>query len=167
MTAKEAEFELFVRRVSPLLTRTAALMLQDRHAAEDLTQETLVRLHRHWTSLHDVKAADAYAYRTLVRLTRRHQRTSRFTKELLRREVEPTGSTGSDASSVEDRVRIELGRLAPRQRQTLTLRYFAQLSENETALAMQCSVGTVKSQASRGLATLRIAIGQSNSMELR
>lgn len=156
-------FEEFVATSSPRLVRAARLMLGNAAEAEDMTQETLIVLYRHWGRLRDAGAADAYAYKTLVRLTRRHQRRARFRHEVISGD-EPTETTGpSTSDSYDDGLTRALGTLAPRQREAVVLRYFLDLSIEDTAALMGCSAGTVKSQVSRALTSLRTSVGADHS----
>jgi RNA polymerase sigma factor (sigma-70 family) len=63
---------------------------------------------------------------------------------------------GSD--HVKELLRRALAEIPPRQRATVVLRYWLQLSVTETAAILRCSEGTVKSQTARGLAALRVAV---------
>lgn len=74
-------FEQFVAAASPRLVRAARLLLGGAAEAEDMAQETLIVMHQHWPRLCNPDAAQSYAYRTLVRLTRRHVRSARVRHE--------------------------------------------------------------------------------------
>jgi RNA polymerase sigma-70 factor (sigma-E family) len=148
-------FEEFVTSSSPRLVRAARLLLGNAAEAEDMTQETLIVMYRRWGQLRDPVAADAYAYKTLVRLTRRHQRRARFRHEFVTSD-ELVGMPASGASDeFDDGLTQALLTLAPRQREAVVLRYFLDLSIDDTATLMGCSPGTVKSQVSRALTSLR------------
>ncbi|WP_328993898.1 SigE family RNA polymerase sigma factor [Kribbella sp. NBC_01245] len=154
-------FHEFVIAASPRLLGSARLISRDWHTAEDLVQETLIRVCLRWSTIADHGNATAYAYRTLVRLTRRSGRRLYLSRE------RPTGGhweldqvtsamfRASDDSDGLSDVEAQLARLPSRQRQTIVLRYFADLSVEMTAEVMQCSAGTVKSQTAKGLAVLR------------
>ncbi len=161
--ASYPEFETFVRRASPRLLGAARLIVGDAGSAEDLTQETLVRVYRAWPSIRELDAADAYAYRTLLRLGHRLQRSNRR-RDLLRLRFEGSDQGTAGPAEVEGWedfrfVRECLKRLPDRQRQTLALRFYADLSVETTANIMSCSPGTVKSQTAKGLNALRILLG--------
>ena len=157
------EFERFVDTCAGDLLRTGYLIVWDLEEAEDLVQETLLRVARRWPRVRRMDLPGAYARRILVNLAINDaKRRSRR-----RRELEPPDGAPLEAHA--DRAaagmfeafdaRAELlGALAvlpPRQRAVLVLRYFEDLSEAQTAQTLNCSVGTVKSTASRGLARLR------------
>jgi RNA polymerase sigma-70 factor (sigma-E family) len=133
----------------------AAIMLAGSHAdGEDLLQAALERVYRHWGRIDG--DPEGYLRRTLYHLAAdgwRRQGILRTRLRLLRPPAE-----GPDETSAVDR-RDELIRLlrhlSPRQRTAVILRYWEELSEAETARLMGCSVGTVKSAASRGLSRLR------------
>ncbi|HLY33145.1 MAG TPA: SigE family RNA polymerase sigma factor [Jatrophihabitantaceae bacterium] len=158
-TDPEQQFRSFVGEVSPRLLGAALLMTGDLGSAEDLVQESLLRVYRSWSRIDDPVAAPAYAYRTLTRLAWRRVgplRAWRFS-------LSPSMADGvslSDDLPWESReaVRAALATVPRRQRQTLVLRYYAGLSVDETARAMGCSTGSVKSQTSDGLRRMRSAL---------
>jgi len=151
-------FEHFVATRSTRLLRTAYLLTQDQHLAEDLLQTSLAKAWRSWSRIDSDH--DAYVRKILVNTYatwwRRKWNGEHPTEDL----PEPVGSGGSDTTS--DRgsttydVRTALARLPKRQRAVVVLRFFEDLSEAETARLLQCSVGTVKSQTSKALAKLRV-----------
>jgi RNA polymerase sigma-70 factor (sigma-E family) len=157
-------FDEFVVAAGPRLIRAARLLLRDAGEAEDLAQETLVVMFRRWRHLRDPAAADAYAYRTVVRLTRRHLRRARFRYETTVAEVADQVAdlprVGGDELTAEltGSVRDALLMLPARQREAVVLRYYLDLSVEDTSRAMGCATGTVKSQVSKALASLRSAI---------
>jgi RNA polymerase sigma factor (sigma-70 family) len=154
------EFDDFVRNVSPMLIRSAKLMLAGSTVdAEGVVQETLVILYRRWAGISRT-ATTAYAYRTMTRLVWRQLGKSRREHPA---GFDPEGF-GASLSYVEDRddlVPWALTTLPPRQRQTLVLRFVDDLSVAETARAMRCSEGTVKSQSKDGLDRLREILQES------
>lgn len=150
------KFESFVRTAAPRLTGAAFLLVHDRHLAEDLAQETLIRMHRAWPSLRDIGAADAYAYRTLLRLAHRLRTRRKLRGEVVADTAAESSSHGEqDDADTRRVVRSQLRSLPIGQRETLVLRFYAQLTVDETARAMGCTAGTVKSQTAKGLASLR------------
>jgi len=146
------EFQEFVEVRYTDLLRTAYLLTGDRGAAEDLVQAALLTTMRHWRSVADPMA---YVRRTMV-----NRRTSLWrrigSRELLTDAPPDRGvPDGADGWAERDELLTALGRLPVRMRAVLVLRYWEDLSEEDTAQLLGCSVGTVKSQASRGLARLR------------
>jgi len=143
---------LVAERGSALLG-TAVLLTGSRAAGEDLLQAALERLVRHWGRVRGDK--EAYLRRILYHLAVDEWRSRRRRLEVLV-EVEPPGQPdGTDAIHLRQVLVQALASLPPRQRAVLVLRYWEQLTEAETAEVLGCSVGTVKSTASRGLARLR------------
>ncbi|MFC7547292.1 SigE family RNA polymerase sigma factor [Plantactinospora sp. GCM10030261] len=144
------------------LLRTAYLLTGSRHAAEDLVQNALMRAMRHWRRVDEPMA---YVRRIMVneRVSLWHRVGSR---EFL------AGVTGAwrlhtdrgrsrdvaNDVAVRDEVLTALQSLPPRMRAVLVLRYWDDLSEAQIAEMLGCSAGTVKSQASRGLARLRAVL---------
>jgi RNA polymerase sigma-70 factor (sigma-E family) len=169
--AQRREFERFVRdRTDPLL-RAAYLLAGDLAEAEDLVQETLLRVARRWYKVAAMEQPAAYARRILVNLVIDHARQrARRNSEL----TAPAGGLSEQADSTAERalqavdmhtlLLTALAGLPPRQRAVIVLRYWQDLPEAEVAATLGCSAGTVKSTASRGLARLREAIGAEPSV---
>jgi len=135
------------------LLATATLLTGSRAAGEDLLQAALERLMRQWHRVTESK--EGYLRRTLYHLAIDQWRSRRRRPEVLAG-VEPPGqSDGTEALHLRQALVAALGQLPPRQRAVLVLRYWEQYSEAETAEILGCSIGTVKSSASRGLARLR------------
>ena len=162
-----AEFERFVTETAEGLLRMASLMTWDVATAEDLVQECLVRISRRWPRVRAMDHPKAFARTVLVNLVLDDGRQrSRYRAEL---SINGNGNARSwiedheDESAVRVLGQVEtnadlaraLEALPSRQRVALVLRYFDDLSEAQTAEAMGCSVGTVKSTTSRALDRLR------------
>jgi RNA polymerase sigma-70 factor (sigma-E family) len=154
---QEREFEQFVVGSGRRLPRTAVLLVGDLGHAEDLVQIALERTARHWSRLDG--APEAYARVVLARLaTDRWRRKNRRAPELF---VEPPAKVDRQAldiaAEVVDRQALvaALRVLSARQRAVLVLRYFDDLSEQQTADTLGVSTGTVKTTASRAIARLR------------
>jgi len=146
-------FEDFVRGRSTALLRTAYLLTGDRRDAEDLLQTALERTSRRWSSI--TESPDAYVRRVMANTVTSWWRRKRAVEVPLFDDQVASQSDAIGAIAVRDALVRGLLALPSRQRAVLVLRYFDEMSEAETAAAMHCSVGTVKSQASRGLARLR------------
>jgi RNA polymerase sigma-70 factor (sigma-E family) len=148
------DFDRFVADSANGLLRTAYLIVSDLHDAEDIVQETLLRVARRWHRVRRMQHPAAYARQILVNLAL-HGGPTRSRR---RSELGATlpGEPAAPASPLDahDELYAALAALPPRQRAVLVLRYFLDLPEAEVAAALQCSLGTVKSTASRGLARL-------------
>jgi RNA polymerase sigma-70 factor (sigma-E family) len=155
MTTSEADFRQFVDARYADLLRLAYALTGSAHDAEDLVQGALVKVMRRWKRVEDPMA---YLRRVMI-----NQRASGW-RRLRRREIvtaaPPDRPVTDAADGVADRQTVlsALGRLPPRMRAAVALRYVADLSEADTAAVLGCSVGTVKSQTSKGLARLRDAL---------
>ncbi|WP_405816692.1 SigE family RNA polymerase sigma factor [Streptomyces sp. NBC_01390] len=153
---QEAQFHEFVRARWSHLVRTAYLLTGDAHHAEDLTQTALAKAYRSWRRVSRTDSPEAYVRRMLVTCN-----SDRFRKRRVREALTdaPPDVVGRDeAVSWADERSALLGALAqlpPKQRAVVVLRYWEDLSEGEVADTLGCSQGTVKSQASKGLAKLR------------
>ena len=152
------EFAEFVRRFSPALLRVAFLLTADRGEAEDLLQTALLKTSRHWSRLADREAAYPYVRRVIV-TTHTSWRRRRRVHEVLIDQV-PERSDAQPDGIAAGRALQALEELPPRMRAVVVLRWYEGLTEAETAEALGCSVGSVKSQASRGLARLRAQLAQ-------
>jgi RNA polymerase sigma-70 factor (sigma-E family) len=149
-------YEQFVTASTPRLVRAARMLLGNTSEAEDMAQETLIVMHQHWARLRNQDAADAYAHRTLVRLTRRHLRSARVRHESLANHETTARSESVEFPGEGDgALQAALAVLPRRQREALVLRYYLDFSIDETARVMRCTNGTVKSQVSKALASLR------------
>jgi RNA polymerase sigma-70 factor (sigma-E family) len=151
-------FEEFVQGCSPRLFRTALLLAgRDRAAAEDLLQLALERAYRHWGRVCRSGDPERYVRRILANAANDRWRWAarRPERPLGPGDAGPVAQDQADVVAERDFLIRALAGLPPRQRTVLVLRYYNDLSEAEIADALGCSVGTVKSQASRGLARLR------------
>lgn len=159
------EFEGFVADSVDGLLRAAYLIAWDYAEAEDLVQECLLRVARRWPRVRRMEYPTAYARKVLVNLALDGERR----RTRARAELGRSGGLGQVEHEDEAAVRVlgwvetttdlsrALGELAPRQRAVLVFRYLYDLSEAQVADVMGCSVGTVKSTASRALQRLRAA----------
>ena len=148
------DFAEFVSVRSPALLRTAYLLTGDWALGEDLLQTALASTWRRWGRLSG--EPEGYVRRTMLN-TYLSWRRRRWTGEV------PTGELpdrpGEDVTGYADErdlVWTALQRLPRRQRAVVVLRYYEDLTEVETAQLLGVTVGTVKSQASKALATLRV-----------
>ncbi|GAA3780369.1 SigE family RNA polymerase sigma factor [Micromonospora maritima] len=155
--ADEDEYRQFVTaRLEPLRV-TAYLLCRDWHSADDLVSITLGKLYRHWRRVRAVENPDAYVRAVLTNVwldeRRRPWRRERATADLPDR-ADPAASDAAPA----DRAHLLalLSQLPPRRRAVIVLRFWCDLSVEETAQALGVSAGTVKSQAARGLESLRV-----------
>lgn len=149
------EFEAWVHARGGALARTAYLLTGDVHLAEDLVQDTLARVAQHWRGLDRRDAADAYARRVMHNLAidRWRRRSVRPPEVLADRHPEVSAAD----PDVERRLllRDALARLTPKQRAVLSLRFYEDLTEVQTAAVLGCSTSTVKSQTRAALDRLR------------
>jgi RNA polymerase sigma-70 factor (sigma-E family) len=151
-TGVRESFEGFVAARSGALLRTAYLLTQDNHLAEDLLQTTLAKAWSSWGRIQT--SPEAYVRRILVNTYSTWWRR-RWNAESPVGELPDVEHHDRDGSS-EQELRSALARLPKRQRAVIVLRFFEDLTEVETARLMDCTVGTVKSQTSKALDKLRI-----------
>ena len=155
-----AAFAEFAEARSPALFRAAYLMVGDRGLAEDLLQEALTKTDVAWPRLREAANAEAYTRKAITTTAISWWRRKSWHGEVPRDDL-PEQSADEHGARVDQRDWLwrELQMLAPRQRAALVLRYYEDLTEAQTADAMGCSVGTVKSQVSDGLKRLRTRVG--------
>jgi RNA polymerase sigma-70 factor (sigma-E family) len=157
----ETSFEAFVNERSGALLRTAVLITHDRGLAEDLLQSALIKTYRHWRRVSEHGDPYAYVRRVLV-TTAAGWRRRRVVQEIVDLPAHDPADphSGSDLGDRDELTRA-LATLPPRMRAVLVLRYWEDLTEAATAEVLGCSVNTVKTHASRGLARLRVVLAQS------
>ena len=151
---RDTAFTEYAAGAQQRLYRQAYLLVGEREAALDLVQNTLAAMYVAWPRIID---PPAYAHRTLVRSflgTRR--RGLRERERLERLDPNPVASPAPEQALT---VLAALAELPPRMRSVVVLRYWEDLSVEDTAAALGCSTGTVKSSSSRGLAQLRLLLG--------
>jgi RNA polymerase sigma-70 factor (sigma-E family) len=152
----DQSFAEFVTARGTALLRTASLLCGAHQDAEDILQSALEKAYRHWGRLDPDTDPEPYVRRILVNLVISRSRRWRVLREInMARPPERPAASATHAVELRGTLMEELRRLGPRQRAVLVLRFWEDLSEAETARVLGCSVGTVKSQASRGLARLR------------
>lgn len=164
----EDEFRCFTAARWPGLVRTAYLLTGDLGHAEDLAQTTLIKAYRSWNRVRRVDDIDAYVRKILVNANRSRFRSKRPVEYSVA--MVPEHHAAPDASrAIEERdvLFAALAGLPPRQRAIVVLRYWEDLAEGDVAALLGCSVGTVKSQASRALAKLRTDAGLAGLTSLR
>ncbi|MEY9991208.1 RNA polymerase sigma-70 factor (sigma-E family) [Streptomyces sp. V4I8] len=153
---QEAQFQEFVRARWSHLVRTAFLLTGDAHHAEDLTQTALAKAYRSWRRVSRADHPEAYVRRMLVSCNSDRFRKRRVAESLTPAPPEVPGRDRGFADVDERGALLDaLAQLPPRQRAVVVMRYWEDLSESEVAEVLGCSTGTVKSQASKGLAKLR------------
>jgi RNA polymerase sigma-70 factor (sigma-E family) len=174
MELSHLSFDAFVEQHTGELLRAAAVITWDDDEAQDLTQECLLRVARHWPRVRRMQSPFAYARRTLVNLALDDRRRAARLRAIA--PEQPGDRRNHHASEPVDLAaeaaiealghRAELleafAQLSPQQRTVLMLRYFNDLSETQVAELLGCSTGTVKSSASRGLAKLRELLTETN-----
>jgi RNA polymerase sigma-70 factor (sigma-E family) len=147
--------ELYQRHLLNAL-RLAYLVTGDRALAEDLVQEAFLRVFGRFGDLRDAGAFEAYLKRTVVNLARKQFRRARVERTYLAREARSRHPEFAEPDVVtRASLREALLRLPDRQRMAIVLRYYADLSERQTAEMLRCRLGTVKSLVSRGMEALR------------
>ena len=146
---------------SPAAFRLAYLLTGDPDLAEDLVQDAFVRIIGRLAQVRSPEAFDAYLRRTVVNLSYGVFRRRAVERAYLAREAGLAATPAAELPDVAEAGVLwsQLQRLAPRQRAALVLRFYDDLSEQQTAEVFGCSVRTVKSLVSRGLVAMRAQQG--------
>jgi RNA polymerase sigma-70 factor (sigma-E family) len=143
--------------------RLAYLLTHDAALAEDVAQEAFIRVAGRFRHLRSMGAFDAYLRRTVVNLCMSHHRRTRTARAYVEREKARMGGHEVSAAPVDvetrDEVRAALAALPERQRAAVVLRFYGDLSEQQVADAMGCSVTAARSLVFRAMETLRQRIG--------
>jgi RNA polymerase sigma-70 factor (sigma-E family) len=147
----------YVCEHSAQMLRTAYLLVGDWHWAEDVVQMTLAKAYLAWRRVEQADRPELYVRRILVTTAVRHRRR-RDGAEEARAGIEPgqrREEAGMQRVDEVDALRRALTSLPPRQRAAVVMRYYEDRPVSDVAAIMGCSIGTVKSQASRGLDKLK------------
>jgi RNA polymerase sigma-70 factor (sigma-E family) len=158
MRATDEQYRAYVEARRGDLVRTAIFLAAgDQWAAEDLVQTALTRLYVAWPRVR-AESVDAYARRCLLNALIDHRRLAVTHREQTRAELPEVAVSDSQGIDMRSAVFGALGRLPPRMRAAVVMRHLLDLSVEETAEALRCRRGTVKSQTARGLDQLRVAL---------
>jgi len=140
------------------LLRYAVMLTGDLHTAQDLVQDTMVRVQLNWRRVAGSDSPDGYVRKMLTNQFIDLRRGSWLRRVLLRAEPDPVRAVPfdhADETAERDRVWGMLAKLPRQQRAVLVLRYYEDLPDADIAEVLGCAVGTVRSSISRALATLR------------
>jgi RNA polymerase sigma-70 factor (sigma-E family) len=152
--------EFVAARLQPLL-RYAVMLTGDRHLAEDLVQETMVRAQLKWRRVAAADVPELYVKRMLTNAYVDARRGSWLRRVVLRADQDERDGVMADPAEQtvsRDYLWRLLVDLPPRQRAALVLRYYEGLADNDIAEVLGCAVGTVRASVSRALATLRLRV---------
>ncbi len=169
MNGNVLAFDEYVEQRGPALLRLAFVLTGDRYLAQDLAQSALIKAHQKWRRVRTTDQPDAYVRRVLVNehLSWRRRRSSgEIPVDRAAEDYGASGTSGVSGTSAgqpdaaarlaeRDSAWRLLATLPPKQRAVLVLRYYEDLPDAEIAAVLGCGVSTVRSQASRALATLR------------
>ncbi len=155
------DFDGFAESTAPALFNLAYLLTGHRQGAEDLTQEALLNIYRHWPRIAAADHPTAYAKRVLTNclLSSRRKRRVHEVRGLDLHDVERPGQRADPTTRVDEREEMwdALHQLPTRQRAVLVLRYYEGLSDGEIAQVLGWRPASVRSTAARALASLRTA----------
>ena len=143
-TPEGREYDWYFRACFPRLTRTVYLMVHDQSLAEDIAQEALYRMLRHWRTVSTYDRPEAWARRVAIRIAVREiqRRSARPGKEQLA--LHPPVEHLPDPD-----VAAAVAELAPMQRAAVVLFYWDDLPVREIAEVLEVSESTVKQHLHR------------------
>ncbi|TDD58589.1 SigE family RNA polymerase sigma factor [Kribbella antibiotica] len=155
MSDRDEAFQAYFAARSDAMRGTAYLLCGDWHRAEDLVQQTFTKIYLAWRRIQRHEVMDSYTRQTLIRTFLSERRRGWFRNESVGAPV--TERAAPSVGLADDRLVLleALAKVPPRQRAVLVLRYWEDQSVEQTAELLDCSAGNVKSQAARGLTTLR------------
>ncbi|HEV2889729.1 MAG TPA: SigE family RNA polymerase sigma factor [Frankiaceae bacterium] len=157
--SRDEEFRAYVTSARPSLLRAATLLAAgDAHLAEDVVQTSLTKLYVAWPRVRR-EGPDRYVRRILVNAFTDETRRPSWRRERSSAELPDVAAADPRSPEDKDAVRRALAALPPRMRAAVVLRYWLELDVAETASALGCGQGTVKSQTARGLDRLRELLG--------
>ncbi len=155
------DYDDFYVALRPRLVRTAYAVAGDLGVAEDAVQTAFAKAYRSWRRISRLESPEAYVRRMAINEVLNSRRTAHVRREVVRADLPDTaGVAREDDALAHDEMWQAVLSLPPRQRAVLVLRYYEDLSEQQIADVLGCRPGTVKSQASAALATLRTRLDQ-------
>jgi RNA polymerase sigma-70 factor (sigma-E family) len=158
MSRRDEDFTAYATARLAWLGRIAFLLCQDADRADDLVQAAMTRLYVHWGRVAAAQNMDGYARTVLVRTFLAEQGSAWMRRVTVTAELPAAEANSAVDLETSLDLRGAMAALPPRQRAAVVLRFFCDLSVEETARLLGCSPGTVKSQTARGLQALRRAI---------
>jgi RNA polymerase sigma-70 factor (sigma-E family) len=154
--SEEQDFAGFAAVTLPQLRRRAYALCGTWHEADDLAQDTMIRIYRRWSRLQRREELAGYASRALWHTFLNARRGPHWSREVLC--PEPPDQASPDPAGEPGRLAAALGRLGQAQRAVLILRFLDDRPVAEVADILGISPGTVTSQTSRALTALRVAL---------
>jgi RNA polymerase sigma-70 factor (sigma-E family) len=151
-------YEEFARSRLQALLRYAVMLTGDPHTAQDLVQDTMIRVQVKWRRVSRADQPERYVQRMLTNAYVDLRRGSWIRRVTLRADPDEPRERSADhaeRSAARDEMWLLLAGLPPRQRAALVLRYYEGLADGEIAEVLGCAAGTVRAHVSRALATLR------------
>jgi RNA polymerase sigma-70 factor (sigma-E family) len=158
----DAEFTEFAAARMTALRRVAYLLCQDWHRADDLVQVAMTRLYANWPRASVMDHPEAYVRMILVREYISERRSGWARRVSLDGGVPEWACAQPDRDAMLD-MTAALAGLPPRQRATIVLRFYCDLTVDQAADVLGCTPGTVKSQTAKGLRALRLSLEPSES----
>lgn len=159
---RDAEFTEFVAARMSALRKVAYLLCQDWHRADDLVQVAITRLYANWHRASVMEHTEAYVRTILVRAYLSERRSGWARRVNLDGTVPDLAGAQPDRDAALD-IHAALAGLPPRQRATIVLRFYCDLTVDQVANVLGCTPGTVKSQTAKGLAGLKRALEPTES----
>lgn len=166
--SRDAAFERYVQQRGAAWERYAFVLTGDAFRAEDLVQQALMKVYRHWTRItgddradgehaSDTTGLDAYVRRVMTNayLDWHRRRSNTERPMLIAADPQSSEADPGDQVATADEVTRALAQLSRQQRTVLVLRHYQGYDDAAIAATLGCSESTVRSHASRGLQRLR------------
>jgi RNA polymerase sigma-70 factor (sigma-E family) len=158
----EDDFRVFVADRLERWRRSAYLLCQDWHTADDVVSGMLGKLYRNWRKVSRLENPDAYAQRILTRTWLDERKRPWNNREQVHQTLPEVATDAPEHVTDRQQLAALLRSLGPKQRAVVVLRFYLDYSVEETAKILNISVGTVKSQSARGLTNLRANAASAN-----
>ena len=157
MVSDQEAASALCERLQPAVFGALALYCGSTEIAEDLTQETLLRVWKHWQSVAEMDRPDRWALRVAFNLAKSRLRRRRIERAFGNAR---SGEHTLDADPTDIIVlRAEVANLPTRQRAAIVVRYFNDLSVADAAVVLGCAEGTVKALTHQAVSSLRVRLG--------
>jgi RNA polymerase sigma-70 factor (sigma-E family) len=161
---REPEFDDYVGARLSALRQLAFVLSRDWHQADDVVQAALTKLYLHWPKARAATSVDAYARTIVIREFLRLQRSSWARLVSVTSLLPDRPGKASDPDAALD-LGAALATLPVRQRATLVLRFYCDLSVEQSAQVLGCTPGTVKSQTAKALQAMRRLLGTESDID--
>lgn len=165
---RDDAFEAMVRELRPTMLRTCVLLGHNRSESEDIVQEAFIKIYRNWRRVAAATDSNAYAFKVLLNCANDAGLAATRSSNIKTRQTRSVGRVEDVAERIvhENTVLLHVSKLPKIHQEVVILRFWVDLTEEQTATVLDISVGTVKSRMHRALHRLRSSADQASELEL-